>query len=322
MPDGCVVGVDLGGTKLLAGALDPGLGVRHRAHRPVADLDRADLIEAIVDVVAELRSAEDDPIAAVACGIPGLIDVRTGGVVECNHLPLAGLDLARLLEERLAVPVALDNDGNLTALAEQRFGAAAGARDALVLTVGTGVAGGLILGGDVYRGAFGGAGELGHLVIDAGGRPCPGACPGRGCLEAYVSGLALGAEGARLAADHPDSALAVAAAGGREITGALVTELAADGDAAAVEALATVGRWLGWGIVSLVNALNPEVVVVGGGVIAAGDLLLGPAREIVAARALPFARSEVCIVPARFGAEAGMIGAGVRALELVRGAAA
>lgn len=315
MPDGCVIGVDLGGTKLLAGALDSDLGVRHRAHRVVADLGRAELLDAIVDAVEELRAAEDVPLRAVAVGVPGLIDRRTGAVVESNHLPLAGVDVAGALAERLGLPVAIDNDGNLTALAELRFGAARGARDAVVLAIGTGIAGGLIFGGEVYRGAVGGAGELGHVVIDAGGRACPGACPGRGCLEAYVSGPALGLEGARLAGKHPASALARAAADGREITGALVTELAADGDAAAVDAVAAIGRWLGFGLISLINLLNPEVIVVGGGVIAAGDLLLDPARAVVAAHGLPFARGEARIVRAHFGAEAGMVGAGALALD-------
>jgi glucokinase len=153
------------------------------------------------------------------------------------------------------------------------------------------------------------------MSINAEGPECHGNCPNRGCLEAYVSGTALGAEGERLARSHPESSLSVAAADGREITGALVTELAFDGDVAAVEAMTRMGEHLGVGLAGLVNLLNPEVIVVGGGVIAAGDLLLDPARGVVAERALSPSRDVVRIVPARFGAESGMLGAAVLAMD-------
>ena len=315
MADVCVVGVDLGGTKLLAGALDERLNVRHRAHRWVQDLEAGDLLDTIVAAVEEVRGAADRPVDAVGFGIPCLIDRRRRVAAVSNHLPLVDVPFADVMAERLGVPVFVDNDGNASVLAEARSGAAAGARDVVMLTIGTGIGGGLFLDGAVYRGSVGSAADLGHVVIEMDGPPCPGNCSGRGCLEVYVSGPALGREGERMASVSPESGLARAAADGREVTGALVTELAHDGDAAAVAAVSTVGRRLGIGLVSLVNALNPEVVVIGGGVIGAGDLLLGPAREVVATRALPLSRDVVRIVPARFGAEAGMVGAGVMALE-------
>jgi len=172
-----------------------------------------------------------------------------------------------------------------------------------------------VLGGEVYRGAIGAGAELGHMVIDMDGPRCQGACPNHGCLEAVASGTALGREALRIAHERPDSGLGKALAAGSEIRGALVTELAHDGDAAARDALALIGSRLGVGIANYVNIFNPEYVVVGGGVIAAGDLLLGPARAVVAERALSPSRDVVRIVPARFGAESGMLGAATLALE-------
>lgn len=313
----CVIGADLGGTKLLAGAVDAELGVQARAKREVGGLDAGALLETIASAVEEVRAAAGGEVAAVGFGIPCTIDSARGVAVASRHLPIENLPFRDLMAERLDVPVAVDNDGNATAVAEHRHGAARGCADALVLTIGTGIGGGLILGDRVYRGAHGAAGELGHVVIDADGPECPGDCPGRGCLEALASGTALAREGARIASERPDSGLGRAAADGREVTGALVTELAHDGDLAAIEAVHLIGAHLGVGIAGFVNVFDPEVVVVGGGVMAAGDLLLDPVREVVAATALAPARDAVRIVPARFGAEAGMIGAAALAWELL-----
>jgi glucokinase len=184
-----------------------------------------------------------------------------------------------------------------------------------MLTLGTGIGGGLILGGKLYRGSVGAGAELGHIVVDADGPDCPGDCPGRGCLEAFASGNALGRAGHEAARRHPESALGQAFASGREVTGGLVTELAHDGDETAIEVVANAGRWLGVGIVSLLNALNPELVIIGGGASANGELLLAPAREVVAERGLPPNRQLAQIVIAHFGSEAGMIGAALTALD-------
>jgi glucokinase len=316
----CVIGVDLGGTKLLAGVLDGGLGVHHRVHRPVQGLAQRDLLEAIVAAVEEARAAAPAEVAAVGFGIPCLIDQRRGTALMAVNLALADVPFRDLMAERLGLPVEVDNDANCAALAEHRAGAAEGADDAVVLTIGTGIGGGLILGGEVYRGAIGAGAELGHMTVDLDGPPCQGNCPNRGCLETLASGTALAREGRRIAAERPDSELGRALSEGREVTGALVTELAHDGDAAAVAAIALIGRNLGVGIASLLNIFNPDVVVVGGGVIAAGDLLLEPARAEVAERALPPVREHAQIVPAQFGVEAGMVGAGALAFAHVRGA--
>ncbi|HZU40716.1 MAG TPA: ROK family protein [Solirubrobacteraceae bacterium] len=314
MPGRRTIGVDMGGTKLLAGAVDADYLVHRRLQRSVGGLDQSALLESAVQAVQELREPADGEIDAVGFGIPSLIDRRSGRSVVAVHLPLAGVPLADVMAERLGLPVFVDNDANLALLAEHRAGAAQGARHALMITVGTGIGGGLVLDGELYRGAVGAAGELGHITIDLDGPPCHGNCPSRGCLEALASGTALAREARRLAEERPDSGLAAALADGRPLGGALVTELAHDGDPAAREAIERIGTHLGIGIASLLNIFNPEVVVIGGGVIGAGELLLAPARAQAERRALPPSR-EARIVPAHFGAEAGMVGAAVLARE-------
>jgi len=314
----CVIGVDLGGTKLLAGVLDRDLAVHHRAQRTVRGLDQAELLDAIVAAVEEARAAAAGEVAAVGFGIPCLIDQRHGMALMAVNLPLADLPFRALMSERLGLPVHVDNDANAAALAEHRAGAAQGCDHAIVLTLGTGIGGGLILGGEVYRGAIGAGAELGHITVDLDGPPCQGNCPNRGCLETMASGTALAREGRRIAQERPESALGAALDEGRAIDGALVTELAHDGDEAAREALALIGRNLGAGIAGLLNLFNPDVVAIGGGVLAAGELLLEPARAEVAVRALPPVRDHARIVPAHFGAEAGMVGAGALALDHLR----
>lgn len=315
MPARLTIGVDMGGTKLLAGAVGADLGVRHRTQRTLTGLDQPALLEALFDAVEETRQFAGGEVKAVGLGIPSLIDQRTGVSVVSVHLPLAGLPFRDIVSERLDLPVFVENDANVAALAEHRAGAARGASEALMLTLGTGIGGGLILRNELYRGALGAAGELGHVVIDLDGPRCHGNCPSRGCAETMASGTALAREALRLAHERPDSALGRSLRDGRELVGPLVTELAHDGDPAAIEAIARIGRNLGVAISSFVNIFNPQRVVVGGGVIAAGELLLEPARAEVARRALPPSRDLVRIVPARFGVEAGMIGAALLAAE-------
>ena len=271
-------------------------------------------MSAIAGAVGELREAED--VAAVGFGIPVTLDQRTGTAVYSTHLPLAGVPFASVMSERLGIPVVVDNDGNCAVLAEARFGAGGGSADVVMLTLGTGIGGGLVLGGRLQRWIGAGA-ELGHMVVDMDGPPCQGACPNRGCLEVMASGSALVREASLRVARRPDTALGAALESGRELTGPFVTEMAHDGDPVALDAIGTVGRALGVGLASLVNVLNPEVIVIGGGVIAAGDMLLEPARVEIAARALRPARDAVRVVPAAFGEESGMIGAALLAREAV-----
>ena len=321
MGERTVIGVDIGGTKIIAGVVDERLEVGHRAARAAPSHSQVAALEAIVDAVSEARAASPDPVQAVGFGIPSLIDQTRGVPVTSINLQLAGIPFAALMSERLGLPVFVDNDANLALLAEQRHGAARGAQHAAMLTIGTGIGGGLLFNGEVYRGAIGAAGELGHMVIDQNGPPCQGNCPNHGCLESLASGTALAREGLWAAEATPDSALGAALLQGEEISGALITELALDGDQRAGEVLALIGTRLGVGISNLVNMLNPEVVVIGGGVIAAGELLLAPARAEVASRALAPSRDLVRIVAASFGPEAGMIGAALHAFEGIDAAA-
>jgi glucokinase len=309
------IGVDMGGTKLLAGAVDTGLSVHHRVQRTLTGLDQATVLDVAVEAVEEARASAGGEIAAVGFGIPCLMDQRSGRGVIAVNLPLANVPFGDIMAERLGLPVFVDNDANMAALAEHRAGAARGTSEAVIMTIGTGIGGGLILRGELYRGGIGAAGELGHVVIDMNGPPCQGNCPNHGCVESLASGTALALEALRVAQERPDSGLGRALAAGRELVGPLVTELAHDGDQAAIDVLATIGTNLGVAIASFVNIFNPEVVVIGGGVIAAGELLLGPARAEVAARALPPSKDEVRIVAAQFGVEAGMVGAAALAFD-------
>ena len=315
MPVRRTIGVDLGGTKLLAGSVDPDLRVHHRTQRTVAGLDQRSLLDVAVDAVREIREAVGGEVEAVGFGIPVLMDQRTGIAVVGINTPLANIAFGDVMTERLGLPVFVDNDGNAAAIAEHRAGAARGASEVVLMTLGTGIGGGLILGGKPYRGGIGAAGELGHIVIEFDGRPCQGNCPNHGCIEAYASGTALAREAQRIAGERPESGMAKALADGLELAGPLVTELAHDGDAAAIEAIELIGTRLGVAIASLVNIFNPEVVVIGGGVIAAGELLLDPARAEFTSRVLPVLSDAVRIVPARFGVEAGMVGAATLAFD-------
>ena len=319
MPAGLAIGVDLGGTKLLAGAVGRDLGVHHRASRWSRGQGTEELLETVTGAVREVRDACEQDVAAVGFGIPSLMDMKRGVAGTTAHLPLEGIPFRDLMAERLGLPVFVANDATLAMLAEHRFGAARGASHAVLLTLGTGIGGGLVVDGRLVVGAVGAAGEPGHMVLDLDGPAC--SCGGNGCMETLVSGPALAREGARVGAAVPDSALGRAVASGREITGALVTELAHDGDRPARDLLALMGMRLGVGIANLVNLLNPSVVVVGGGLIAGGDLLLEPARSVVRERALAPSRDVVSIVPARFGAESGMLGAALLAFDGVGAAA-
>jgi glucokinase len=317
VPTECVIGVDLGGTNLNACVLDSDLEVQGRARRTVDGLELGALLDTIAGAVGELRERTDTQIEAVGFGIPCLIDDEHGLAASSVHLPIAGLAFADAMAERVALPVFVDNDANLALLAEYRHGAAQGERVALMLTLGTGVGGAIMLGGECFRGGQGAAGEIGHMIVDPDGPDCGPGCPGHGCLEAWISGSALAREARAAAAREPAGALGRALADGRDVSGPLVTELAEGGDAEALAVLERLGEWLGVGVSSLVNIFNPDVVVIGGGVSRAGELILEPARRVVGSRALAMPAAHVSIRIARFGADAGMFGAALFARESV-----
>jgi glucokinase len=293
-----VIGVDVGGTKILAGVLDRGGHVERAAERSTPVGSQDELLAALDEAVEELR---DDEVAALGFGLPSTIDQEAGRAVSSVHIPLADLDFRARMSERFGLPVAIDNDGNAAAIAEWRVGAGRGSRNMVMLTLGTGIGGGLILDGKPYRGATGAAAELGHIVLEYGGPPCGHGCDGHGHFEALASGSAANAEAARLL--------------GKGANGHDLVARARDGDTTAVAAMDEIGQRLGAGIASLINIFEPEVVVLGGGFAKAGDLLLGPAREVIAVEALRPGRAIVRIVPAELGTRAGLVGAGLIAFE-------
>lgn len=307
------IGVDLGGTKMLVGVVDAEGRAVHRREASSAGLSGEEvlrLLESELEIALEARPG----VGAVGLGVPCTIDRARGVCVSAVNLPLVEVAVRDRISERVGLPVAIDNDGNVAAIAENRIGAAQGAREVVLLTIGTGIGGGLILGGQVYRGAHGAGAELGHVVVDIDGPPCQGNCPNRGCIEAMASGTALRAEAERAAAAAPGSELARARDGGATIDGRLVTELARSGEPTSTAVLATIGRRLGVALSGLANIFDPEVIVVGGGVMAAGELLLGPAREELRRRALP-PQNETPVRAAALGIDAGMVGAAMLAAD-------
>jgi glucokinase len=312
-----VIAVDLGGTKLLTGILDEEGVIVQRTVRPTALASEEELLAQVDSAIEELRAEE---VGAIGVGIPSTIDQQRGCAVSSVNIPLAGLDFRDYLTKRFELPAAIENDANAAALAEHRFGAGRGTRHMVMLTLGTGIGGGLILDGELYRGAQGAAGELGHITLDLDGPPCQGTCPGLGHLEALASGTATDHMAAKVAAERPEGDLGRALAAGKAVDARLAVDLAAEGPGDARDLLERVGFVLGTGIASLVNVFNPELVVIGGGFARAGNLLLDPARRVVAERALLPARELVRIVPALLGPEAGLVGAGLVGFEAMSAA--
>jgi glucokinase len=305
------IGVDLGGTKMLLGVLDGDSKTVWESRERSAGEAEDELVELLVREISEAR-AKRPGIEAVGMGIPATIDHEKGLAVAAVNLPIENLPIRDLVVERTGLPTFVDNDANVAALAEHLFGAARGAENAVMLTIGTGIGGGLILGGEIYRGSTGAGAELGHVAIQLDGPACQGNCPGHGCVETLASGTALGREGRAAAESSPDSALGKLLVEGAEIDGKVVTVAAQEGDETAIGVFDLVGSRLGVALASFANIFEPEVIVIGGGVIAAGELLLGPARRELEARALrPMNRTPV--VPAELGEDAGMIGAAAMA---------
>jgi glucokinase len=305
------IGLDLGGTKMLVGVLDGHRNVLWESRGVSTGQTESELVEMIGREVSQALAAR--PAArAVGLGVPATMDHARGVAIAAVNLNFDDVPIRDLVRERVKLPVFVDNDANLAMLAEHLYGAARGTRNAVMLTIGTGIGGGLVIGGELYRGTIGAGAELGHTVIEIDGPPCQGNCPGRGHAETLASGTALGREGRAAAEREPDSALGRLLAQGYEVDGKAVTTAAIAGDATAREVVALIGHRVGIALTSLANIFEPEVIVIGGGVIAAGELLLGPAREELLARALP-PMNETPIAAAELGPDAGMIGAAAMA---------
>jgi glucokinase len=312
-----VLALDIGGTKLAAGLVD---GAGRVLSFLVTPTPVADGPGPVLDVlfalgrkaVADAGAARSD-VAAVGIGCGGPLDTGRGVLLSPPHLPgWRDVPVTALAAEAFGVPAALDNDGTAAAEAEHRFGAGVGTTQMVYLTLSTGVGGGAVLDGRVYRGATGNGAELGHVVVDWQGRPCRG-CGGRGCLEAYVSGTSIAERARELLDDH--STLSTV----DRLTAAEVAAHAAAGDQLAVRVWKETVTALGVGLTSIVNMLEPELIVLGGGVTRAGDALVAPARAAVRAAAMTPGGQAVRVERAALGDRVGVVGAAAVALRMMVG---
>lgn len=303
------IGVDVGGTKIAAGVVDEEgrILAEGRVDSPAESVEAIEA--AIADLVGSL--SQDRGIEAVGVGAAGFVDVTRSRILTAPNLAWKDLDLRADLEARLRLPVVIENDANAAAWGEFRFGAAMHDDDLLLVTVGTGVGGGIVIDGELFRGAHGVGAEIGHIRVVRGGAVC--GCGLRGCLEAYASGSALTREAREAAAADPAyAATVIGLAGGDpgKIEGRMVSEAAADGDGFARARLAALGSWLGEGIATLAAVLDPGVVAIGGGVADVGDLLLDPLREAFAAHVTGGTeRPHPTFRVAELGNKAGLVGA-------------
>ncbi|MDT0214837.1 ROK family glucokinase [Rothia sp. ARF10] len=306
------IGIDIGGTKVAGGVVDEDGQVLVRARRDTPHRSKRPRVveDTIVDVVEELRAQRPD-VTAVGIGAAGFVAADRATVVFAPHLSWRHEPLRDALSKRIDAPILVENDANAACWAEWRFGAAQGESDVVMVNLGTGIGGAILMHGQLIRGRYGIAGEFGHMQVVPEGQRCE--CGNRGCWEQYASGNALVREArAMILANSPVATDLAARVDGRadELTGPIVTEAARDGDATATELLAEIGHWLGIGIANLAAAFDPGTFVIGGGVSAAGELLLGPARENFRRRLTGRGyRPEAQVVAARLGNEAGLIGA-------------
>ena len=311
-----MLGVDAGGTKVTVGPVDAqGRLLAEPLTQPSQTRDAASFLAGLTATLTAALARFEMPIGGVGMACAGTVDPVRGVVVTSPNLPLVEVPLRDLLEKALGMKVVLENDANAAVLAEATAGIAAGLRHVVMLTLGTGVGGGLYLDGRLYRGVGGGAGELGHAIVLVDGELCR--CGSRGCLEMYASGNALARAGARRAASpelDPRGDLAALQRRG-ELDGASVARLAGEGHPGAAAAVEEVARWLGMGLVGLTNSFNPEMIVIGGGASALGEMLLRPAREVVRELALSPNKDQVQIATGALGNSAGLVGGALVAWE-------
>jgi glucokinase len=294
LPEHRVIGVDLGGTKILSGIVTREGTIDRRRETATPVESQEALLAGLDSTVEELLSPD---VVALGFGVPSRLEHGTGRVQGSVNIPLEGIDLRRRMEERFSLPVGVENDANAAAYGEFSAGAGRDADTMVMLTLGTGCGGGVVIDRKLFRGWA----EFGHMVIEYDGLPCQGTCTGRGHLEPYVTGVAA----TKLAQE----------AFGPAVDSHRLVRLAAEGERRAVEILDGIGRRLGAGIASLVNIFDPDLVVIGGGFAAAGDFLLEPARQVMRRDTLAPDGGRVQIVRGQLGTAAGLIGAGLVAFD-------
>lgn len=308
------IGVDVGGTRIAAGLIERKGRVVKDAKKLTPKTGPFAVIDTIIDLIEDVSGGvHASEIAGVGIGLPAQVDFLHQSVEFATNLPLAGVDVRSLVMSRTKGEVTIDNDGHLAALGEFRFGAAKSARDFLMVTLGTGVGGGIFVGGEPFRGNRGLGGEIGHTVVDLDGPECP--CGGKGHLESYLGRPAIAAKGREAAAQFKGRAILEAAGGDvNAVTAEAVVIAAKAGDPVAREILLEAGEVLGRAFVSFVNVLNPRMIVVGGGIGESADFLVDRAREIMQAEALA-GRRDVTVTQAVLGNDAGILGAAALAFD-------
>ena len=314
-----IIAIDLGGTKIAAGIISNQYKFLVKEHYlTLADEGVESVINHIVSAIERTilpKGIALSQLCGVSIGAAGAIDLGKGIVTLSPNLPgWRDIPLRDIITERLGIKTWLVNDTNAAALAEHQLGAGQGIGNLIYLTLGTGIGGAIILDGKLYTGACGSAGEIGHMTVDVNGLGCK--CGNIGCWETLASGTAVAREAVARVSRGESSSLTKMAAGKIEsITAESVALAARGGDCLARDVINKAASYLGAGLVSLVNIFNPEMIIIGGGVVKMGDLLLEPARQIVMERAFPVSAAAVCIVPGQLGDDAGMLGAAIFAFE-------
>lgn len=305
------LGIDIGGTKIAGGVVNRRGEVLHRLEIPTNASDGGPVvIRRAGDLIAELMSLASGDFEGIGVANGGQVHPETGVVFSATPLlpGWVGIRIKDTLQERFGLPVRAINDASAAALGEARFGAGRGVKDFVLLTIGTGVGGGVFSDGKLLMGALGSAGAIGHMVIDCDGRPCN--CGSRGCLEAYTSGLSIANRACELAAERKlDTPLIRSIRSDISAGTRLLGEAASAGDEFASEVIREAAKYLGWGLVSLLNLFNPSLVIIGGSVAELGDMLLGPAWEIARKNCLRHELDPARIVRAELGNDAGFLGA-------------
>jgi glucokinase len=308
------IGFDVGGTRIAAGLVERKGRIVHEARTSTPKGGPFGVVDAIIEMIAEVTAGtHPSEIAGIGIGLPAQIDFGRQTVEFSTNLPLAGVDMRGLIMSRVKHPVTIDNDGHLAALGEYHAGAAKGSRDFVMVTVGTGVGGGVFVGGQPHRGFRGVGGEIGHMVVDLAGPPCP--CGGVGHLEAFVARPAIIREARAIASTYRGAGFLRDAPGGPDgITAEMVVDAANAGDEIAVEIMGHVGHVLGEALVGIVNLLNPQLLVIGGGIGEGCPLVIDAVAAAVSSGALA-GRRDVKVAAAQLGNEAGVVGAAALAFD-------
>ncbi len=309
------IGVDVGGTRIAAGLVErKGRTIKEVRALTPADAGPFAVVDAIIDLIEDVASGvHPGEIAGIGVGLPAQIDFLKQSVEFCTNLPLAGVDMRSLIMSRVKHLVTMDNDGNCAGIGESRFGAAKGVRDFVMITLGTGVGGALFLDGEPYRGSRGLGGEIGHMVVQLDGPPCP--CGGSGHIESFLGRPAIAVRGRAAAEEYKATAIRNEAGGDASAVSAEdVINAALKGDEIARNILLDAGEVLGEALVGIVNLLNPKLIVVGGGIGESCGFLVERAAEVIGAKALA-GRRDVRVVQAELGNDAGVLGAAALAFD-------